>query len=574
MTTPRDPSATVTALFRPFPAPSNPVQSDVYLAQQMLLVNQQLPMGVINVLAAILMVIALYATAPLWALATWFGIIGLFSVVQIYGFLRHRNRPSPTQVSGQYLKKSEFGAFAMGLVWGAPILFLAQDLTDAERIFIYGIQTGMSAGVMSILTPLPRHSVRFLLPCLAPAIFYAPLYGGAYVMPAAIMFVVYCIALTRSSIHSYRMLASNITKTHDSQRARKHLNDAIEATNDAFAAYGVEGNLVLANSKHHDLFGEDLDRLPQDVEPGQEEVQIDGHWLRRGMHGTALGGVVLVHTDITALKRRESDLEAAQKEAVEADAAKGRFLSTMSHELRTPLNVILGFSRLMASDSNVRLSQAEISEYADSINKSGAHLLNLIDDIIDYSKVGLDKYLIEPSVVDVRALIAKSVSLAGEFENVGLLSDIDVQVAPEIGDLRVDRSIFRRVTMNLLTNAMRFRGRDPRIVVRVALSPQGAPFVAVRDFGRGIAEADQEKVFEAFYQIDNGHNRAQGGTGLGLTLSRHLARLHGGDVILKSRLGVGTTATFVLPTSCHIPRQRRATAIERPAIPQAMGKTS
>jgi signal transduction histidine kinase len=209
---------------------------------------------------------------------------------------------------------------------------------------------------------------------------------------------------------------------------------------------------------------------------------------------------------------------------------------------------------LMASDSQVKLTWDEVAEYADNINESGSHLLQLIDDIIDYSKVGLDKLLLSPSDVDVRAMLARSISLAASFEDVRDLSGVDVAVSGNVGLLRVDESICQRIIMNLLTNAMRFGGSDPRIVIRAGLNSDGCPFIAVRDFGNGIPDEDLERVFEAFYQRENGLDRGFGGTGLGLTLCRHLARLHDGDVVLKSRLGVGTTAMFVLPKATHIPR--------------------
>ena len=144
-------------------------------------------------------------------------------------------------------------------------------------------------------------------------------------------------------------------------------------------------------------------------------------------------------------------------------------------------------------------------------------------------------------------------SLAASFEHLKNLSDIDVQVSPKLGYLRIDEAVCQRIIMNLLTNALRFRGNDQRVIIRAGLQSDGAPFIAIRDFGAGIPESELERVFEAFYQRDNGLNRGYGGTGLGLTLCRHLARLHDGDVVLKSRVGVGTTAMLILPPSTHKP---------------------
>jgi signal transduction histidine kinase len=343
-----------------------------------------------------------------------------------------------------------------------------------------------------------------------------------------------------------------IRREVEAETARQQMLDAIESTRDAFAFFDKNDRRILANSKHIQLIGDEI-RQPdaESMTFGSVTIKQSGRWLMQARYPTPDHGYVVVHTDVTDLKMRERELVEARKEAEEADAAKSRFLSTMSHELRSPLNIILGFSRLMASDSRVELSREDVAEYSDSIKQSSAHLLNLIDDIIDYSKLGLDKFLLDPAPVDVHDLLDRTVSLAASFAQLGSTRDFDIQIAPELSSLRVDEAVCRRIVMNLLSNAIRNRGEDPRIIVRVARSREGHPFISIRDFGAGIPESELEQVFEAFYQIDRPGWVEYGGTGLGLTLCRHLARLHNGDVVLKSRLGVGTTATVVLPkTAC------------------------
>ncbi|MEM9937785.1 MAG: ATP-binding protein [Pseudomonadota bacterium] len=553
MTRQVDPSGTLQALIGRFPAPTDDVQADIYREQHMLLTGQLLPMALINVMAGLLVVAAVYDDVGLLTSAAWLSVIVVGSAFQLVGWTKHRKTAPPERVNGGYLRKSEWGCLIAGSVWGmCAVLFSADDPDQAY--FLYFMQGGMSAGVVSLLSPLPRHVVRFIVPCLLPTIL-APIFASSdFVVVTSIMLMVFLVALLNSSFVSYRMLMATVSRTRESLTARKNLVDAIEATNDAFAFYGDDGKLILANQRHHDLIGDDMEALAHlEDSYGVETIKRDGRWLLQSRHKIPEGGVVLVHTDVTALKMRERELVEARKEAEEADQAKSRFLSTMSHELRTPLNIILGFSRLMASDSKVKLNWEEVAEYSDSINESGTHLLHLIDDIIDYSKVGLDRFLLEPAPLDIRTLLSKTVALAANFEHIKDLSDFDVQVSPALGMIRVDEAVCQRIIMNLLNNAIQFRGADRRVIVRAGLNSEGCPFVAVRDFGNGISENELERVFDAFYQSDNGLDRGSGGTGLGLTLCRHLARLHDGDILLKSRVGVGTTAMFVLPRDAHLP---------------------
>ena len=551
-----DPSSSFRALFGGFPEPQDELQADIYKSQHMLLTRQLLPMGAINVLAGCLVVFSMYSTAGFVRSGLWLAPIFISGLVQLWSWSRFRKSPPPKRVGGGFLRKGEFVAWLAGICWGSCGIVFGGSVASAEQVmFLYMIQAGMAAGVVSLMTPLPRHTARFVLPCLLPTAISPFISDGNYLIATAIMGSIFAMALINSSIDSYQQMKATIGKTWESRDARNNLIDAIESTKDAFAFYNADGELVLANEHHEKLYGgETLDVDIHSIEDTVETVKRNGRWLIRSRHGTRHGGVVLVHTDISSIKMRERELVEARKEAVEADEAKSRFLSTMSHELRTPLNIILGFSRLMASDSQVKLKWGEVAEYSDSINESGTHLLHLIDDIIDYSKVGLDKFLLDPAEVDVRALLAKTISLAASFEHIQNLSDLDVQVSPKLGSLRVDESVCQRIIMNLLTNALRFRGNDNRVVIRAGLNGEGCPFIAVRDFGPGIPEDELDRVFEAFYQRETGLDRGYGGTGLGLTLCRHLARLHDGDVILKSRPGVGTTAMLVLPAATHTPR--------------------
>ena len=547
----RDPSESLGAILRRLPAPENALQKDVYREQQITVVKNLLSMGMINIFNGLLVAVAAASKVPLMNVAIWYTPILAMGLLQLYSWRRLRNATPPKNVSGSYMRKAEIATIIIGMVWGSASLLLAADGDRAHLFFVWMMQAGMAAGLTSILGPVPRVTTRFAMACLLPVTVINFARGGDYSLTIALLSLVFLAALINGGINSYRHLKSMIMTIRENQRSREHLADAIESSNDAFAFYNANSDLLIANARHRDWIGTEK----PDFHVGEDRVPVllkNGRWLMRSTRETGKGGAVVVHTDITALKMRERELIEAQREAVEADAAKSRFLSTMSHELRTPMNIILGFSKLMNGDSKIRLSEEEIREYADNIHTSGTHLLKLINDIIDYSKVGLDRIAINPTAVETQAMLTEAIKLAAGFESKPSVESFDVTVSPKLAKLMVDETAMKRILINLLTNAIRFNTKGSKVVIRAGVNTDGVPFIAIRDFGPGIPESKLERVFEAFYQGDSNLDRHYGGTGLGLTLCRHLARLLSGDVVLKSRVGVGTTAILTLPKSVLI----------------------
>ena len=538
-------------LLMPLQPASTLVDAKMLREMQTQFVRLMIPMALVNFANATAVALSYLAVVEFWRIVLWYTLICGFCGVQFLAGRRLNRGRTPDKVSGKLLRKAERSAIFLGALWGV-LPFVFDDPSHLSNLFLNFVIAGMSAGTVAILGPVCRISVRFLFGAIPPlflanALGTSPYSVSISVLTTALIFAV-VVGATRNAHHVREMIRREV----EAETARQQMLDAIESTRDAFAFFDKNDRRILANSKHIQLIGDEI-RQPdsESMTFGSVTIKQSGRWLMQARYPTPDHGYVVVHTDVTDLKMRERELVEARKEAEEADAAKSRFLSTMSHELRSPLNIILGFSRLMASDSRVELSRADVAEYSDSIKQSSAHLLNLIDDIIDYSKLGLDKFLLDPAPVDVHDLLDRTVSLAASFAQLGSTRDFDIQIAPELSSLRVDEAVCRRIVMNLLSNAIRNRGEDPRIIVRVARSREGHPFISIRDFGAGIPESELEQVFEAFYQIDRPGWVEYGGTGLGLTLCRHLARLHNGDVVLKSRLGVGTTATVVLPkTAC------------------------
>jgi signal transduction histidine kinase len=239
-----------------------------------------------------------------------------------------------------------------------------------------------------------------------------------------------------------------------------------------------------------------------------------------------------------------SELEDKSRELEAASRHKSEFLSNMSHELRTPLNAIIGFSEVLGERMFGELNDKQ-AEYIQDILSSGRHLLALINDILDLSKVEAGRMELDLSRFDLPAAIGSAVILVRERatrHGLGLDVLVDDRLGPFVGD---ERKI-RQVLLNLLSNAVKFTPEGGRVAVR-AVPADGAVEISVSDTGIGIAPEDQEAIFQEFRQVGTDYARKREGTGLGLALARRFVDLHGGRIWVKSRLGEGSTFTFNLP---------------------------
>ncbi len=394
-------------------------------------------------------------------------------------------------------------------------------------------------------------------------------------------------------------VALDVTAEHAAQQraqsAESRLQDAIESVGEAFALWDRRGRLVLCNRAYRSVFA-----LPPDVlKPGavRSDVQrivrlairseradparkgwreaelVDGRWLQVTERRTADGGLVMTAADITALKRGERarmEKELALKDAVgrlevnraelselaakyheakvraeEANRSKSEFLANMSHELRTPLNAIIGFSEMMSAEMFGRMGDRRYVEYARDILASGQHLLALINDILDMSKIEAGKLSLRAEAIDLPEAIADAVRLVrNRAEASGLLLVVDAPaVLPEVA---ADARALKQVLLNLLSNAMKFTPTGGRVQVRAHVEGMEVR-IAVSDTGIGIGKADLERLGQPFEQVESQHAKTSHGTGLGLALTKALVHLHGGRFELASEPGVGTVASFTLP---------------------------
>ncbi|MCC6193603.1 MAG: GAF domain-containing protein [Burkholderiales bacterium] len=237
------------------------------------------------------------------------------------------------------------------------------------------------------------------------------------------------------------------------------------------------------------------------------------------------------------IRQKSAELEVANKH-------KSAFLASMSHELRTPLNAIIGFSEVLLARLFGELN-AKQDDYLKDIHTSGKHLLNLINDVLDLSKVEAGRMDLEPSQFDLPVALADAMTLIRERAmKHGIALALDA--APELGQITADERKFKQILLNLLSNAVKFTPDGGRVEVK-ATREGDAVQVSVSDTGIGIAPADQEAVFEEFRQVGADYTSKAEGTGLGLALTRRFVELHGGRIWVTSELGKGSTFFFTIP---------------------------
>ena len=266
------------------------------------------------------------------------------------------------------------------------------------------------------------------------------------------------------------------------------------------------------------------------------------------------------------LEHRQHELKMLMQAAQTANQAKSRFLANMSHELRTPMNAIIGYSEILAEEAEDLGQEALIPDLR-KINSAGKHLLTLISDLLDLSKIEAGKMDLDLETFDIREIV-KDVSVTMQPQIDKNLNKLLVDIPPRIGTMRADATKVRQMLFNLLSNASKFtKSGTVRLQVR-RNEVQGKGWIefSVRDSGIGMTPQQVEKIFDAFTQADPSTTRKYGGTGLGLTITRKFCHMMGGDIRVESALGEGAVFTIALPAEV-IPEQELTDPAELLAFP-------
>jgi two-component system, cell cycle sensor histidine kinase DivJ len=372
--------------------------------------------------------------------------------------------------------------------------------------------------------------------------------------------------IARSGEARYAMLAENMNDLVTRHGASGHVTYASPAAN---ALAGVRAEELLGQglfervhvsdrplylSALSDALAKDMAtaaefRLRRDSEEGLRFVWVEMRCRPAGPEGAR--HVVAVMHDVSARKLHQLEVEKARAVAEEANAAKSRFVATMSHELRTPLNAVIGFSEMLMNEEAMNLDLDRRKEYAQLIHDSGEHLLAVVNGILDMSKIESGTFAISAEPFAVKELVASCRSmmlLKAEKSSIRLVATVD----PDVPEILADKRACRQIFLNLMSNALKFTPEGGCVIVGARREREGIALF-VTDTGVGIGGDDLPRLGEAFFQASSSYNRTFEGTGLGLSVVKGLAELHGGRMEIQSVLGKGTTVAVHLPLECATP---------------------
>jgi signal transduction histidine kinase len=261
----------------------------------------------------------------------------------------------------------------------------------------------------------------------------------------------------------------------------------------------------------------------------------------------AAGAIVSVYSDITEIKLSERKSIQACNQAEMANRSKSEFLANMSHELRTPLNAIIGFSEIIAQELFGPVRNEKYLEYITDIHKSSLHLLSIINDVLDMSKIEAGKLELSKEMLNIGNVIADIIRMMHEqaasrgIELIRELPEEDVRVC-------ADERAMKQVFLNLLSNAVKFSKEGGKVNIRVIADQPGRVVVRFEDRGIGMNEEELKRALQPFGQAKPATTRNYGGTGLGLPITKGLVEAHGGRLAIDSEAGVGTVVSVILPS--------------------------
>jgi len=346
--------------------------------------------------------------------------------------------------------------------------------------------------------------------------------------------------------------------------AQNRLVNALENSAEGVVLADANGHILIANSQVTAFFPTLAGSLapgapfPEMLESAlaqpRGEMCVDGiRWLHLSRSTTYEGGFVVIISDISAIKERELALSAAKEQAETANRAKTEFLANMGHELRTPLNAVIGFSEIIAGEMVGPVGQPSYKEFANDIMRSGRHLLEMINDILDYAKCEGGNLEIVPEPVEAQSAMDQAVAFFAREAERGKLA---LSVAPDSAALwlMADPMRLRRILQQLVSNAVKFTPAGGRITLSARRDGAGFVALSVADTGIGMRAEDIPVALSPFSQVDSSLSRRYEGTGMGLPLCKSIIELHGGRLEIASARGRGTTVTVLLPEAARAPQ--------------------
>jgi two-component system cell cycle sensor histidine kinase PleC len=461
-------------------------------AEQIRLLHRNAPPALIaNVAMAVGAALALWSDVPRARTGLWIWLVIALSAARMATWMIYPRQGigSADQVR-RWCAWITTGAALSGCSWGAITLLLMPRDSLLPELFLGTAIAAIAAATLSSLAYRFGPFIAFLVPALLPYGAAMALEGGHFQIMVAMATLGYAGGLFAIACNFARSSAATLKLQVENQWL---LGDLAAACEKAVAA---------ANAAE---------------EANAEKTELCEH------------------------------LDRSRREAEDANRAKSHFLATMSHELRTPLNAIIGFSDIMATQVLGPVGNPKYLEYAADIRTSGQHLLAIINNVLDLSKVEAGRFELHEEEVQIAAVIAAGLKLVKQQA-----SDNGLAIKADIGSdltLLADERALKQIVINLLSNAVKFSRSNGSVTIKAFIDEGGGLAMSFSDDGIGIAEKDMKRLLEPFRQADEPLIRKRSGTGLGLALVKSLVELHGGSIALDSTFGIGTTVSLRFPPS-------------------------
>lgn len=542
------------------------------------------PMLFVNVVNAAIIASVLWGVMSPSLLLCWLILMTALVSMRLATARRFQRDPSAL-TTGQWARRHMLGSLATGLAWGTTGAVPLLIADPAFHVLVAITAAGMGAGALMLsFTHLPSFRA-FTLGHGLPVVLGFALHGGVTYLALAAMGLVFFGVLDS--------IAQRLNDAHRRTRAlqaqlvagEQRMRDFAEAASHWLWETDSDGRFTMVSDGVARVIGVPpshfIGRRPGELsadEPERQRVVDDMHrriaareafmdvtlkltlpdlravWLTisgrpifdangrfRGYRGTT--------RDVTAQRTAErlaDEMRRARDVAAAADELKTRFLASVSHELRTPLNAVIGFSEMMAREMFGPIGSARYRDYASNINESGRHLLDLINDLLDMSRVELGHRRLDEETVTLGEIIAPCVEMVRGTIRAGSVAIDDDALERDVA-LRIDRRAIRQVIINLLSNAVRVSPAGATVAIASEPTPGGGLRLTVTDDGPGIPAAEREALFRPFSGVDVERPRRHGDTGLGLWISRSLVEALGGTLTLEDAEGGGTRAAVDLP---------------------------
>ena len=549
---------------------------------------------------------ALYGTLPLFVLShiivvptfasvisqqfetgmtTWWMTVSMLPVLLLFILWSRHDRINSPVASVADIRWIEFLGFLFGFSWAVfPAAFFAPADPNL-RVLVVGVTLAASAVGTFAFSRVPAAAVLFCALITGSLSLSVTRLGGEIGLTFTLFTIVYGFILAGMVLNHHR---DQLQKAIDAQEMHHQkdiiallLNDFELGTSDWLFECDANGTLTYVSARLSEIIGktpEDLKKLTlleaANAEPSQigwtelgetmearkaivaHQLEVNkagqtNHWQITARplfaEGENFKGYRGVGRDITVEWETDRKLIEAKEAAEAASAAKSHFLAVMSHELRTPLNSIVGFSEILSSRNENTLETDVRLDYAKTILNSSRHLQTLINDILDATRIENGTIALVEQDIDAAELVEIAVKMCRDQAE-----KADVTLVAKLTDgieVRADITRTKQIILNLLTNAIKFSMIGGVVNIELVRRRDDRLAIVIRDGGIGIRPEDLGRIFEPFVQAEEGISRRFAGIGLGLSIARKIARLHGGDVTLESQFGAGTTARFELPRS-------------------------